>query len=156
MQGIGRHNNTGQSAFQQTGENNSSQPSGEWSINQQSGGWSSSKESEGWSSSQQSEGWSSSKESKGWSSSKESIGWRSSQQPGGRSTNEQSGWKSFSDQMLPPKKRGDWKDENIVEVKPGQGETERQILPGVIRHTSCPHTNLAFYYQTSRDSTSNK
>ena len=57
--------------------------------------------------------------------------------------------------MLPPKKRGDWKNEDIVEVKGGQGETERRILPGVIRHTSCPHTNLAFYYQTSRDSTNN-
>ena len=58
--------------------------------------------------------------------------------------------------MLPPKKRGDWKADEIVEVKTGLVETERRILPGVIRHTSCPHTNLAFYYQNSKDSVSNK
>ena len=103
----------------------------------------------------------------GLDTSQQTGGWNKNHQPEGMNNNQypgttsnptggcQSGVKSISQQMLPPKKRGDWRDDESVEVRTGQGETERRILPGVIRHTSCPHTNLAFYYQVSKDSVGN-
>merc|ERR1712142_590204 len=68
----------------------------------------------------------------GWSNNEETEGWSNSQQ------------------KLPPKKRDDWKKDECVVLDPGKGE--RKIVPGVIRHTSCPHTNLAFYYHDGGDS----
>merc|ERR1712098_939072 len=69
---------------------------------------------------------------------------------GGWSTDQQSeGW-SDTQHKLPPKKRDDWKKDDCVVLEPGKGQ--RKIVPGVIRHTSCPHTNLAFYYHDGADS----
>ena len=54
---------------------------------------------------------------------------------------------------LPPKKRFDWK-ESAEDGKDRENEGSktgdtRTVLPGVIRHTSCPDTNLAYYYTHS-------
>ena len=59
---------------------------------------------------------------------------------------------------LPPKKRFDWKesgkDGKDTENEGSKTEDSRTVLPGVIRHTSCPDTNLAYYYTHSANNNS--
>ena len=63
--------------------------------------------------------------------------------------------KRFENQNFNPSDGGEVSSQQIInqESKPEESKTIL-ILPGVIRHTSCPDSSLAFYYHY--DSSSNK